>query len=278
MLKKFFINTLFGAAAAAAALAGGLTASATTVEDVMAVFEIADQILERSEKACDDLNFDTEAFTDFTKASKRIVFKLVNKKMNEKLLESIPYTDYMDLAMVYYYMLPETRQEKGSGDCGATILIQNSHLKLWKVKKEEVEQVAKENTPKLLPAAIIGMTQMLREMLGEDKFPEELDAESLPMYILSNEKRQNGAAAMAYPETIGNFANACGKNVYIIPSSVHELILVPETGMEKDLNEMVCEVNRTQLDPKDVLSDHVYYYDRQEKQLTGLLRQVTSYC
>ena len=247
------------------------------------VIDIAEEIICRSEDAKRQIRFDMEEFTDFKKASQRIVFKLVNQEKNRRLLQQIPHCGYMDLAMVFYYLLPEEEKEKekekekGRRGGYATILIHNSHLAMWKVTAEMIGEIAKENTPRLLPAAIIGMGELLRQMMQHVDIPDEL-LESQGMYVMSNDVRMNGAATMAYPDIVRRFADNIGKNVYIIPSSIHEVILVPETGRERGLNAMVSEVNRTQVDPREVLSDHVYYFDRKEGKMTGVLCEKTEYC
>ncbi|MCR4690934.1 MAG: DUF5688 family protein [Lachnospiraceae bacterium] len=221
-------------------------------------------------KEVDD--FDVDAFVSFEKAKKRIVFKLINLEKNEKLLREIPHIRYMDLAMVFYYLLPE-KEDEGI----RSILIRNSHLKIWNVDAEKIGKVAKKNTPKLLPAAIIGMGDLLRQMVKTIDIPEDID-NNPRMYVMSNAKRMNGAATIAYPDTLKNFADTCGKNFYVIPSSVHEVILIPESGNESGLNDMVSEVNRTQVDPKEVLADHVYYYNRDDHRLVGIVSEKSVYC
>ena len=101
----------------------------------------------------------------------------------------------------------------------------------------------------------------------------------IPMYIMSNPIKMNGAATMAYPGVIRNFAETIRKNLYVIPSSIHEVILVPESGTEDtNLNDMVAEVNHTQVDPKEVLADHVYYYDRKEDHMISCVHENICYC
>ena len=240
---------------------------------------IAADIISQSEEAGRQLHFDTEEFVNWDRARQRIVFKLVNRQWNEKLLEEIPYQPYMDLAMVFYYLLPPDGKQDTDDRAAdnATILIHNSHLNMWQVKSEEVAAVAGQNTPRLLPAAIIGMGELLKKLMSGRQIPEEL-VENCGLYVMSNASRINGAATMAYPDAVRRFADSCGKNLYIIPSSVHEVILIPETGREQGLNEMVAQVNETQLDPKEVLADHVYYYDRKESRISSVLRESASYC
>lgn len=233
---------------------------------------IAAEIVRRNKEYKLEESLDIGFFVNYEKAKSRIVFKLVNRGLNKKLLEKIPYVEYMDLVMVFYYLI----QDESAGN--ATILIHNSHLKMWKVEVDDIYEQACVNTPNLLPAAITGMREIIQQMMGAGSSEAEL-AEEIPMYVMTNSMKMNGAATIAYPNVVRNFANALGKNVYIIPSSVHEVILVPETGTEGGrLNDMVREVNETQVDPKEVLADHVYYYDREENRIQSYVYERVSYC
>lgn len=234
---------------------------------------LAKSIVALNEEYKLNASINVDFFVDYSKARKNIVYKLINKEKNEKMLERVPYMEYMDLALVFYYLV----QDEKIGN--ATILIHDSHLKMWQVTKTDIYKEACVNTPKLLPAAITGMKEVIEQMLGEKVFQDEEEGEDIPMYVMTNPMRMNGAATMLYPNVVKNFANAIGKNVYIIPSSIHEVILVPQTGTEGvRLNDMVREVNEMQVDPKEVLADHVYFYDRQEETMTSCVREEIRYC
>lgn len=233
---------------------------------------LAAEIVRRNNEYKLEESLDVGFFVNYEKAKKRIVFKLINREKNRKLLENIPYVDYMDLVMVFYYLIHD--EEAGN----ATILIHNSHLKMWNVGRDDIYREACHNTPNLLPAAITGMREIIEQMLGE-QIGDQAPPDDIPMYIMTNPMKMNGAATMAYPNVVRNFANALGKNVFIIPSSIHEVILVPESGTEGGkLNEMVREVNETQVDPKEVLADHVYYYDREENKMQSYVCERVRYC
>jgi hypothetical protein len=234
---------------------------------------LAAEIVRRNMEYRLEESLDIGFFIDYAKAKKRIVFKLISREKNRKLLENIPYVDYMDLVMVFYYLIHD--EEAGN----ATILIHNSHLKMWGVTGQEIYREACANTPVLLPAAITGMREIIEQMMGETMQQGEMLTDEIPMYVMTNPMKMNGAATMAYPNAVRNFANALGKNIYIIPSSIHEVILVPESGTEGgSLNDMVREVNRTQVDPKEVLADHVYYYNREENRMQSYVCESVTYC
>lgn len=181
---------------------------------------------------------------DFTQIKDRIVYKLIQKEANEHLLEDLPHEEFLDLAVVFYVLLDKT--EFGT----ATLLIRNEHLRVWKVKKEDVMQAARENTPNLLPI--------------------ELDKITKYMYVATNRMHSLGAGIMLYGEVWKKAVSDINENFFVIPSSVHELILIPESfGMEKEqLLTMVKEINATEVAKEDVLSDNVYYYDQEKECLT----------
>ncbi len=170
----------------------------------------------------------------------------------------------MDLANVFDYHLAEHEE-----DMNTSVVIYNTHLKIWNKDADQIRQLADQNTPGLLPPAIVGMKELINEMAKRLRLPG-IAEEDFPMYVLSNEQRVNGAATLAYPGVLRHFAETMQKNLYVIPSSIHELILVAEYGDMQDLSNFVRQVNRKELDPKDVLADHVYFYDLKEDQLLAI--------
>jgi hypothetical protein len=100
---------------------------------------------------------------------------------------------------------------------------------------------------------------------GEPLVPEEVGG----MYVLTNASGSLGAAALFYPDVKEKAAELLGGDYYILPSSVHEVILVPDSADIKaaDLCDMVKQANRTVVDEKDILSDNVYHYSKDDRKL-----------
>lgn len=99
-------------------------------------------------------------FKDFTIASEHIVFKLVNFEKNRRLLKDVPFTRFLDLAIVYMFLAKEEEDSVG------TILIQNEHIQIWDVTINELHEHAMRNTPRLMPVRIKSMEEVLQELLG----------------------------------------------------------------------------------------------------------------
>ena len=229
--------------------------------------ELVDRIVDTFRLGAKNEIFDVQSFLNFEEAKEHIVFKIVNYEKNKKLLKEIPHKKIMDLAVVYYYLLSNDNLEN------ATILIYNNHLENWKITAEELDAIAMENTPKLLSADLRSITDVLNEMLkarGIDTgFLEADPSDNGSMYVLSNESKVFGAATILYSEVLKEYADKIGSDLFILPSSIHEVIIIPkEEGMEwEKLQEMVVEVNSTQVEDVEVLSDSVYYYSREKDSL-----------
>lgn len=189
----------------------------------------------RVKKTCDCQNL-----FDFNHVKEHIVYKLIRRDANEELLKQIPYESFLDLAVVYYIQIDNTRF--GS----AAIQIRNEHLRYWRVEKEEICRLAEKNTPRIYPVQI---RQIVRFM-----------------YVATNEQCSLGAAVMRYPDFREKVRGMIRGDFYILPSSIHEVILVPESfGLEPErMQEMVKEINQTGVAPEEVLSDSVYYFDGEE--------------
>lgn len=213
-----------------------------------------------------NVTFDVNILKHFDTIKDKIVYKVVNYRSNEKLLEQVPHKRILDLAVVFYCLLDN---EYGRS---ATALIYNNNLKNWNVTIDDVYKAALKNTPDLLHSKISSMTALF-EKCGVNVDGEEVDLKDYvpsDMYVLTNESKLNGAACILYENVLYDFAQKLGADLYILPSSVHEVILLPKLSMfEKDeLVNMVKEVNTEGVAADEVLSDHVYEYNRTERLIT----------
>lgn len=205
-------------------------------------------------------------FMNYEKIKGRIIYKLINTERNTELLRDIPSIAFHDLSIVFQCLVSE---EKFGN---ATIMIHNAHLKIWNITVQDLYKEACINTPKLQKYDIRNMRDVINEMVSEEMQCDEMlydrnESEQLPMYVLSNRARVQGASCMLYPDILKDFSIALNRNIIILPSSIHELILLPVMGDEdyKELKEMVMDINETQVEKEEVLSDSVYYYDRTEE-------------
>ena len=223
--------------------------------------EISRKILLQNERQEKEVDFSLDSFENYEKARGHVYFKLINYERNKVLLTKIPYIPYLDLAVVFYYRL-----EKGKFQ-GATMLIHNCNLEAWKIDPRQLLEDAVMNTSRKLPYSLQGMDALIRELSGDED--QGLYTGEEIMYVLSNQEKCFGAAALLYPHLLSHISKIFRKNFYVLPSSVHECILVPDQGQYSriELTRMVREVNQTQVEADEILSDQVYYYDRQQEKL-----------
>lgn len=211
-------------------------------------------------------NIDLTFFTDYNKVKSRIIFKLVNFERNKELLKEVPHFRFLDLAIVFNCLV----ESRSSGS--ATILIHNHHLNYWNITRDDLYALALKNTPVLLRYDLRDMTDVLKELLSELDFRKFSDSADIicPMYVLSNQHKLNGSVCILYQNLLKSFAERLGSDLYILPSSIHEVLIIPACANDSgtDLSDMVREVNATQLSREEVLSDHVYYFSRETCQLS----------
>ena len=244
-------------------------------EKGMTLQEITQDILSIYQDNSTLPNIDTKAMTDFSNLSSKVVYRLIQTASNQELLDDIPHIPYLDLSIVFYLFLEET----SSGQM--TAMIHKDHQALWNISTNQLYELAKVNTPALLPHTIKSMTDVMKEIaadwLGEDyqeEYMDQLDNEEhlSPLYVLSNRSNINGAAAILYQGALKNFANQLDQDLIILPSSIHEVLLLPydETTDINTLNEMVISINQSEVPPEDQLSNQIYLYSRSENQLSLL--------
>lgn len=253
-------------------------------------------IVRAYEKYKMDVTLDLEFFQDYGQMKNRIVYKLIHREKNKELLKEIPHILFLDLAIVFYCMV------FNDSFPDATVLINNKQCEIWGKGSRDLFSDAQRNTPRLLRHEIRSMEDIMREIFAENlkqdfrsavernldskiefEFTEEwIDnvaeqmvesvkggQEEIPMYVLSNYSRIFGAACILYPGVLKNLSERFGEDIFILPSSVHEVILVPAEGgvSNERLSEMVKEVNGNQVTAEEVLSDEVYLYSSREDKI-----------
>lgn len=227
------------------------------------VREIAEDIISCFYKNRLSKGIDVEFFSDYEKVSEKLYCKLINKKLNSDLLKEVPYEGFNDLAVIVYCILDDF--EFGN----ASITIRNNHLKMWGKTPEEVLLKAKGNTRFQLGCCVENISVMIEDMLrgSKDTCDEEYKFNGIPkvpMYVVTNRQKMNGSVFMIYDDLLRSFCDIVGDNYYILPSSVHEFILVPdgEGDTKNYYDEMVQEVNESHVSREEILSNHAYFYSR----------------
>lgn len=228
------------------------------------VDEVCRLILKHEED--DALDFDVSGFKKWETVRENIYPKLINAEQNKELLEEIPHRIFMDLAVVYYAVARDSAQE----DIG-TILIYNRHMEMWGQEEENLYQTAMMNMRADGEADLATIETIVKCIVPDFIFPAASDnvPGNTSMYILTNCHKRFGAAEILDRKTLQMIADKVGDGFIVLPSSVHETIVLPpkdETEYRR-MADMVREVNDTDVDVEERLSYHVYVYSRDEEEL-----------
>ena len=242
--------------------------------DICDIKTIAGEIVEIFKNHKNDIEFDINCFKNFEIIKDNIRCKLINTEKNCSFLEGVPHIEFLDLSIIFYCLFKETSIYTQS------CTIQNIHLDLWNIDIEELFNIAKENTVKYCGFQIKSMNQIVGEMLykdfcddniTEENFEEfmEKDEAKTPMYVLTNNQKMFGAVCILYKNILKKFSDILENDFFIIPSSIHEVILIPYQSCEdvEKYNEMVQEVNNTSVMEEDRLADHIYLYKSELNQV-----------
>lgn len=205
-------------------------------------------------------NGDVFDFTDWDSVKGHLYGRLINTERNQKLLRDVPNREYLDLSLVYYVRIAETAM----GEYYA-IQIHNEHLLFWGVDENTLCRELVKNMSNADDVAFENMSDILIPFFRM-RDPEYVERErNFEMYVLGSKSRVNGAVQMCNRKALRSIAEYVQDDFWILPSSIHEVILVPCRCFKGDiqgLSQIVREVNDTQVAVNEILSYHVYRYSK----------------
>ena len=227
-------------------------------EDGVSLSELVRNLLEIYRNDRMQKKMDLSFFRDFSRVRERVCYRLIHAGKNRELLKKIPHVPFLDLAICFYYAYEDNCIGSGS------ILVYNTHMEMWQTDTAELMGLAQNNTPRLFPWQWESMEKLMMSRMPETGW------ECSPvtyMDVVTNKGKMHGAASVLYPGVLKQMGKRYGSDFYIIPSSLHEVILLPcyNAINPGELKQLIKEVNRFQLEPEDILSDNLYYYNRKEE-------------
>ena len=196
---------------------------------------------------------------DYDSVKDRIVYRLVGYEKNKEKLELQPHERFLKWAKLYYFV----QDEKG-------IVVSNSLLDVWGVKAQEIKAVAEINTPRLLPVRFEPISETLTALDKKRQFPREYEQSIL--YVLTNNQRQYGAAAICYPGILKDIAAELGADLLIIPGSEHENLIM-KYSCEENIQFAVAAnrlVNMLRQTRETVTAENVYIYRRESDRIESI--------
>ena len=190
-------------------------------------------------------------------AKKSLFVKLVNTERNESLVEKCISKKFLDLSAVVRVILKMDKEGM------ASMALSKGDAEILGMTEEEIYAVALANTLRLFPPKLMNLGRYIEMSIGAEL---PLGEDEVTTYILTNQKEVDGAIYFMSPEVVGAIAEALEDDLYILPSSVNEVLLVRASELEDgvdELKEMVRDANETVVAEKDILSYNVYHYDKE---------------
>lgn len=207
---------------------------------------------------------------DYAAAAGRLVVRVMNSEKNREFLARTPHVRVsgLDLAGIFFVIL------HADGKQLAGITVTQQLLEHWGKTTEELLQDARKNMETSYALTVTDIGEILGKMMGESFFHlVEQESEYRPnLHVLFHKQTgMMGSGAFLVPKALREFADEQERNLIIFPSSIHELLLLPDDGSlqgREQLYHMVEGVNQRFVSEEEFLSDRVYYYDRRTKKIT----------
>ncbi|HAV90083.1 MAG TPA: hypothetical protein DCW44_02260 [Eubacterium sp.] len=256
------------------------------LNDSYAIYESGKSIDEIAEKLANfymenlkpQFDINGKKLTSFEDAKENIACRVCNVTTNKERLAGMPYTVIADDIAVTYSVI--VNKDK---DGFASAPIRNDLMMAMGVDIETLHDVAVKNIEKIYQPTLKSMDEVIRGLMAKEFMEvspiefelnetEEMFDEIVgrnPMYVLSSANGVNGAACIASPKVMDMVSEKLGGDFYMIPSSTHEVILIPKSVLisPEELSDMVVSVNESCVEPQDILSNHVYEYDIKTRML-----------
>ena len=190
-------------------------------------------------------------------AKKSLFVKLVNTERNESLVEHSISKEFLDLSAVVRVILKMDKEGMSS------MALSKKDAENLGMTEEEIYAAALANTLRLFPPKLMNLWGYVEQNIGIG-LPYEED--EVTTYILTNQKEVDGAFYLMSRELVGAIAEMLEDDLYILPSSVNEVLLVRASEVRDGvdgLKAMVRDVNETIVAEKEILSYSVYHYDKE---------------
>lgn len=220
---------------------------------------------------------------ELTDPAPYLYIRLIHLEQNSRQLADVPYEKYLDFAAVCELSIECPEME-------GTALIHYKHLAEWHMSEADLFAAAWKNTiyrriPSLKPVdeplylyeealLTLPLSDRLSDPIQEQRqslrdtylrWNGLMSNSACHLFALSNTRSFHGAACLLYPGILSQIARAMDADLYIIPSSIHELLLTPadhDVRTETLLTEILEEVNAEAVEPTEILGSHIYYYNK----------------
>ena len=218
--------------------------------------EAARQILDSYLKAMPEApGIDTESIFEYSRAKTRLFTETISTEQNRELLRTLPHREIKDLSVIVRVLAADGT---GNGNTASSI-VNREMAAAYGVSDDDLISDAARNSERIRPITIAEIT----DVLARSGFDCPRAAGDALLYVVTVPDGFMGAGTIAYPDFFTEIQNTVGRDYYLIPSSIHEFLALPDTGDHSVsvLEDLVRSVNDTEVSPRDFLSNRVYHYD-----------------
>lgn len=222
--------------------------------------EVVREVLSRYENSMTASEEIKRMDLDLPSCKNRVVYRLISRERNKKMLEDFPYIPFLDMAITFHIVVGVKQTYI------QTIKIDKRLQEKWGVSVEQLLKMANSNTEKIFPLEISDLNKIVKQHLTI-KEDEQTETGGPDMIVITNTTGLFGASAVLYEEVMQNIADEIESDLFVIPSSVHEMILVPaeDEKLYFVFCDLVRKINENFVSRDEILSDRVYIYLRKEK-------------
>lgn len=228
--------------------------------------KIADIVLEAP------IQVDLKAILNYENVKDKLFIRVSSAETNKEVLEIVPHQLKEDLAITYHVAVGKDQ------DGLSSMLITNEMMKEYGVTQEQIHEDAMKSSPRVMVPEVSSIGVLIDEIYQKNILmltPDEREmlletlqesSEMPTFFVVTNTDRIDGAGVIFYPEFMDNMGELLGNNFFILPSSIHQMLILPDDGQvdAEMLRDMVKEVNATQVAPAERLTNDVYHFDTKD--------------
>ena len=225
--------------------------------------KIADIVIEAP------IQVDLKSILNYEDVKDKLFIRVSSAEANKEVLENAPHQLKEDLAITYHVAVGKDQ------DGLSSMFIKNDLLEQYGISAEQLHEDAMKSSPHVMIPEVSSIGALIDEMYqknilmltpDEREMLQETLQESSEMptfFVVTNTDRIDGAGVIFYPEFMDSMGELLGNDFFILPSSIHEMLVLPDDGQvdAEMLRDMVKEVNATQVAPAERLTNDVYHFD-----------------
>ena len=228
--------------------------------------KIADIVIEAP------IQVDLKAILNYEDVKDKLFIRVSSAEANKEVLEIVPHQLKEDLAITYHVAVGKNQ------DGLSSMLITNEMMKEYGVTQEQIHEDAMKSSPRVMVPEVSSIGVLIDEIYQKNILmltPDEREmlletlqesSEMPTFFVVTNTERIDGAGVIFYPEFMDNMGELLGNDFFILPSSIHQMLILPDDGQvdAEMLRDMVKEVNATQVAPAERLTNDVYHFDTKD--------------